>query len=233
MHSILKEKLQAYITEHNPELLERLQAELSVTEYLEHKIRAVMPYVLELLAEEKPGPVIAELALEQMTATLRPSRYDYIKEVLATEFSEDYQRFKKMGVLTYEGIRILEQCQEVFETFGFKAETAGYHLLRHAIIAGINKALEFKGLKAQYIWYFGAGILILLILLGLMYLIGLPSFICVGVILLAGTGLVFKLYGMSNKYGEHGMMKAIAQRSIPKLVKSNSRKVFRKSQETK
>nr|WP_199077437.1 DUF4133 domain-containing protein [Pedobacter sp. ASV19] len=99
----------------------------------------------------------------------------------------------------------------------------------YTINRGINKAIEFKGLKAQYIWYFGAGIMILLILFGLMYLIGIPSFLCVGITLLAGTGLVYKLYGMSNKYGEHGMMKAIAQRSIPKLVKSNSRRIFIKS----
>ncbi len=91
---------------------------------------------------------------------------------------------------------------------------------------GINKSIEFKGLRAQYIWYFGAGVLVLLILFAAMYMLGINSFICVGVILVTGTGMVMKIYALSNKYGEHGMMKALAARSIPKLVKSNSRKVF-------
>jgi hypothetical protein len=33
---------------------------------------------------------------------------------------------------------------------------------------------------------------------------------------------------MSNKYGEHGMMKKLAQRYVPSAVKSNSRKIFKK-----
>ena len=92
---------------------------------------------------------------------------------------------------------------------------------------GINKSIEFKGLKAQYIWYLGAGLLGLLILYAVMYIIGLNSFICLGIIVLAATALIIKVYGLSNKYGEHGMMKALAKRSITKVVRINSRKVFR------
>lgn len=96
----------------------------------------------------------------------------------------------------------------------------------YQINKGINKPIEFRGLKAQYIWYFGAGVMGLLLFFGLLYVLGLPNFICVGLTLLAGTLMTFKLYGLSNKYGEHGMIKAIAARSIPHLVKSNSRKIF-------
>lgn len=98
----------------------------------------------------------------------------------------------------------------------------------YAINKGINKSIEFKGLKSQYIGYLGLGILGLLILFGVMYGIGLPSFICVGIALLAGTGLVMKVYAMSSKYGEHGMMKELAKRSIPRVIKCNSRKIFKK-----
>lgn len=94
---------------------------------------------------------------------------------------------------------------------------------------GINKPIEFKGLKAQYIWYLGAGILALLVLFATMYIIGIPSVICVGIIAVTGTGLVVRVYAMSNKYGEHGMMKAMAKRMIPKVVSIRSRKVFMKS----
>lgn len=97
----------------------------------------------------------------------------------------------------------------------------------YQINKGINKSIEFKGLRAQYIWYLGGGIITLLVLFAVMYIIGINSFVCIAIILLAGTGLVIKIYGMSNKYGEHGLMKAMARPSIPKLIKVNSRKVFK------
>lgn len=97
----------------------------------------------------------------------------------------------------------------------------------YQINKGINKSIEFKGLKAQYIWYLAAGIVGLLVLFAILYIIGINAFVCVGFILLAGSFLIFKVYTMSNKYGEHGMMKKLAQRSIPNAVKSNSRKTFK------
>jgi hypothetical protein len=96
----------------------------------------------------------------------------------------------------------------------------------YQINKGINKSIEFKGLKAQYIWYLGGGLLGLLILFVVLYIIGISQYICMAIALLGGTGLVYKVYGMSNKYGAHGMMKTLAKRSIPKVIKSNSRKLF-------
>jgi hypothetical protein len=96
----------------------------------------------------------------------------------------------------------------------------------YTINKGINKSIEFKGLKAQYIWYFGGGVIALLIVFAIMYIIGINSFTCLGIILICGIVLVIKVYALSNKYGEHGMMKAMAKRSVPKVLKSYSRKVF-------
>lgn len=92
---------------------------------------------------------------------------------------------------------------------------------------GINQSIEFKGLKSQYIWYLGGGVIVLLILFSGMYIIGLPSFVCIGIIGISGTLLVVKVYKMSHKYGEHGMMKALAKRQIPKAIKTHSRKIFK------
>lgn len=96
----------------------------------------------------------------------------------------------------------------------------------YQINKGINKSIEFKGLKAQYIWYFAGGVIVLLILFAIMYIAGINSFIGMGIILLAGTGLVMKIYRLSNTYGEYGMMKAMAKRRVPKVIKSYSRKIF-------
>jgi hypothetical protein len=96
----------------------------------------------------------------------------------------------------------------------------------YQINKGINQSIEFKGLKAQYIWYLGGGVVVLMILFAAMYIVGLPSFVCVGIIGIAGTLLVLYIYRMSHKYGEHGMMKALAKRQVPKAVKVQSRKIF-------
>ena len=91
---------------------------------------------------------------------------------------------------------------------------------------GINAPIEFKGLKAQYIWWLGGGLIALMILFAIIYIAGVNSFICVGLVLIAGSFLFSYIYKLSNKYGEHGMMKKIARRNIPTLIKSNSRNLF-------
>jgi hypothetical protein len=94
---------------------------------------------------------------------------------------------------------------------------------------GINQSIEFKGLKAQYIWYLGGGIIILMIVFAALFIIGLPSLVCVGLIGILGTLFVLKIYGLSRKYGEHGMMKALAKKQLPKALKCYSRTVFMKN----
>lgn len=96
----------------------------------------------------------------------------------------------------------------------------------YQINKGINKSIEFKGLKAQYIWYLGGGLIGLLILFAIMYIIGFNTFICLGVIATAGVLLFMYIYRLSNTYGEYGMMKKLAARNVPDTVKSYSRKKF-------
>ncbi|WP_018615698.1 DUF4133 domain-containing protein [Segetibacter koreensis] len=98
----------------------------------------------------------------------------------------------------------------------------------YQINKGINRPIEFKGLKAQYIWYLATGLVGLLILFAILYIIGINPFICVGTILILGIILILKVYAASNKYGEHGMMKKLAHKSIPNAIRSNSRKTFMK-----
>jgi cell division protein FtsW (lipid II flippase) len=96
----------------------------------------------------------------------------------------------------------------------------------YQINKGINRPIEFKGLKAQYIWYLGGGLLCWLILFAVLYICGVNTFLLLGIIVILGTALFMYVYRLSHKYGDHGMMKSIAKRSIPRLVRNNSRKVF-------
>ncbi|RXM48061.1 DUF4133 domain-containing protein [Flavobacterium sp. YO12] len=96
----------------------------------------------------------------------------------------------------------------------------------YQINKGINQSIEFKGLKAQYIWYLGGGVVVLMIVFAVLYIIGLPSLMCVCFVGSAGAFLVFKIYRLSSRYGEYGMMKAIAGKQIPNCVKVFSRGIF-------
>ena len=96
----------------------------------------------------------------------------------------------------------------------------------YKINKGINKPIEFKGLKAQYIWWLGGGIVCLLLVFAILYIIGVNSFISLVFVGLAGVAVFLWVYRLSNTYGEHGMKKKIARRSIPKVIKSYSRKCF-------
>lgn len=97
---------------------------------------------------------------------------------------------------------------------------------RYTINKGINKSIEFKGLRAQYIWYLGAGVLVLIGVFILLYFIGINQYLALAAVLALGILLVIKVYAMSNKYGEHGLSKHLARRSIPKTVNCKSRKIF-------
>lgn len=96
----------------------------------------------------------------------------------------------------------------------------------YQINKGINRPIEFKGLKAQYIWYLGGGLLALLILFAILYICGINTFFCLAIIVGSAIALFMHVYKLSRKYGEHGMMKTLAKRSIPSVVKSYSRKPF-------
>ncbi len=96
----------------------------------------------------------------------------------------------------------------------------------YKINKGINKPIEFKGLKAQYIAYLAAGLISLLVLFAILYIAGVNMFVCL--ILIGGMGVVLfmTVYRMSDKYGQYGLLKKLAIRSIPDFIQGKTRKVF-------
>jgi len=99
----------------------------------------------------------------------------------------------------------------------------------YQINKGINRSIEFKGLKAQYIWWLGGGVVGIFVLYAIMYFIGLSTYVCVGFAFLAGGGVFFGVFHLSDKYGEHGLMKMMAAGRIPSHLISRSRKKFIKT----
>lgn len=100
--------------------------------------------------------------------------------------------------------------------------------LSYNINKGVNRPIEFRGLKAQYIYYLAIGLAILLVDFAIMYICGLPVYLCVAVVGLAGSGLFFGVYRYSHKYGEHGLMKAISLWQVPAAIICRTREILKR-----
>jgi len=98
--------------------------------------------------------------------------------------------------------------------------------MSYTINKGINRPIEFKGLKAQYIGYLGGGLVGLLVLFAVLYLIGLAIYLCIAIILGLGSLLFYKVFGLSHRYGEHGLMKRNARKYLPTYLKFKTRSIF-------
>ena len=96
----------------------------------------------------------------------------------------------------------------------------------YQINKGINKSIEFRGLRAQYIGYLAAGLVALLILFAVLYIAGVNTYVCLVVIFGAASGLIFYTFRLSHKYGKYGLMKKRAKRQLPDYLKFRSRKLF-------
>ena len=92
---------------------------------------------------------------------------------------------------------------------------------QYPINKGVDQAIEFKGLKAQYIWWLGGGIVALLFLFALIYLAGVDMMICLVITFGLGTVLFLRVNNFSKHYGEYGMMKKMASNHIPKYIRQS------------
>jgi len=91
---------------------------------------------------------------------------------------------------------------------------------------GINKPVEFRGLKAQYIWYLGGGLVALLIIFAVLYICGVNIFFCLALIVILATLLFVYVYKLSREFGQYGLMKKIARKGVPKIIKNYSKRLF-------
>lgn len=94
----------------------------------------------------------------------------------------------------------------------------------YEINKGINRPIEFKGFRAQYVTYLAIGLVTLLLFFAVGYIIGIAPYILVAVTAGGGFALVSWIYKLSHKYGEFGLMKASAYRIIPACIVCHSRR---------
>ena len=91
---------------------------------------------------------------------------------------------------------------------------------------GIGRPVEFKGLKAQYLFIFVGGLLVLFVLFVILYMIGIDQWICIGFGVVSASVLVWQTFALNARYGEHGLMKLGATKSHPRYL-LNRRRISR------
>lgn len=91
---------------------------------------------------------------------------------------------------------------------------------------GIGRSVEFKGLKAQYLFIFVGVLLVLFVLFVILYMIGIDQWICIGFGVVSASVLVWQTFALNARYGEHGLMKLGATKSHPRYL-LNRRRISR------
>ncbi|OJX83899.1 MAG: conjugal transfer protein TraF [Paludibacter sp. 47-17] len=95
---------------------------------------------------------------------------------------------------------------------------------------GIGKSVEFKGLKAQYLFIFAGGLLAVFVVFVIMYMAGIDQWICIGFGVIAASVLIWLTFNLNEKYGEYGLMKLMAIKQHPRYLINRKipRRLFRK-----
>ena len=90
--------------------------------------------------------------------------------------------------------------------------------MEYTINKGIGRSVEFKGLKAQYLFIFCGGLLAVFVLFVVMYMAGVGQTGCIGFGAVSASILVWLTFHLNRKYGEHGLMKLGASKSRPRYI---------------
>ncbi|MDF2190512.1 DUF4133 domain-containing protein [Paraflavitalea sp. CAU 1676] len=98
----------------------------------------------------------------------------------------------------------------------------------YKINKGINRSIEFKGIQAQYIIYLALGLVGLLLSFALLYMFGVNLYVCLLIIIPSGAVLYFTVQRYSRRYGEHGLVKKVASKQLPRSICTRTRHCFLK-----
>ncbi|SMP20580.1 DUF4133 domain-containing protein [Chryseobacterium profundimaris] len=90
--------------------------------------------------------------------------------------------------------------------------------MKYNINKGIGRTVEFKGLKAQYLFIFAGGLLGMLILIMIMYMAGVNSYLCIVLGTSGASLIVWQTFSLNGKYGEHGLMKLAGKKRHPRFI---------------
>ena len=88
----------------------------------------------------------------------------------------------------------------------------------YSINKGIGRSVEYKGLKAQYLFIFTGGLLGDFVLFVVMYMCGVPQWFCIGLGVITASILVWLTFHLNAKYGQYGLMKLTSVKYRPRYI---------------
>ena len=91
-------------------------------------------------------------------------------------------------------------------------------MAEYNINKGIGQSVEFKGLKAQYLFIFAGGLLAIFVLFVILFLAGISQWMCIGTGVVSASLLVWQTFALNRRFGEYGLMKLMARRSRPRFL---------------
>ena len=142
MQGTLINNLYQYIRANNPDIFLDLEETGSVTTYLSNKVSSVDYLYNQLSTEGKPAYIVEELCMNFLTQDLKPSRYNYLRNLLETEFEIKYNQLIESGLLLYEVSNMIKYCQSVFDDLNFSEANEDNRFLRYAITGVLKEYLE-------------------------------------------------------------------------------------------
>lgn len=145
MQEIFVGKLLEYLRDNNPDLLFELEAEDKLRVWLYEKANTVQPIFEQMKKDGQPEYVIIERCLTEATTYLRPSRYNYILNLLEQEFDSYYTSLSESGLLQHEVINMIGYCEPVFNDLNFSEENEDNRFIHYAITGMIGEYLQSNG----------------------------------------------------------------------------------------
>ena len=83
---------------------------------------------------------------------------------------------------------------------------------------GVGRTVEFKGLKAQYLFLFAGVLLATFLLVVVCYMCGMDQYLCLGLGATGATLVVWQTFALNRRFGRYGLMKRAAVRMHPRYL---------------
>ena len=98
--------------------------------------------------------------------------------------------------------------------------------MEYDVNKGVGKQVEFKGLTAMYLFILAGGLAAVLLAVVVLYLAGAGQWTCILGGIFAGGLLAWGVFRLNARFGEHGLMKMLAEKRHPRCL-IRRRKIFR------
>ena len=90
--------------------------------------------------------------------------------------------------------------------------------MEYDVNKGVGKQVEFKGLTAMYLFILAGGLAAVLLAVVVLYLAGAGQWGCILGGIFAGSLLAWGVFRLNARFGEHGLMKMLAEKRHPRYL---------------